>query len=462
MMNAAYREWEFGVMERFLRNKEEVPIDFYLKDDVDCRRCYRCHNQYYADNDFIIVYLEDIKEPDKKGGKGYSLLLDFFTFLDYTRFAEEINGVPRGYDDNNEWKDKYLPRSTFFIIENYRATDKLERGKHYYLNLWNLRNTELKRSPEGQNGFPIMGILPLPDVEVNNENKDATLLYMTMPLTYPQIVFSSLQHNEGYYGQADLVINMLKVWNVGQGNYNELLTDNNPYLIYDAGTDVFGNGVAAYKCKLLDELKNGLPMFVLSHWHADHYSLLFALENNDLRRIQYYLLPSYVKNLSVFLLVARLILIGARVDMVKLPFSNKWESIGMKNMTLFANRYDTGSTNDSGLSLFVKGAKGNAMLPGDCKYSLAEDETNECLKEAEMEKDLCLVIPHHGGKAGKSVTFNVPNANVVEGIVSVGDPNRYKHPNDEVMKNIKKFVPKIRMTMTPADLNGDDHIFVEL
>ena len=66
MMNAAYREWEFGVMERFLRNKEEVPIDFYLKDDVDCRRCYRCHNQYYADNDFIIVYLEDIKEPDKK------------------------------------------------------------------------------------------------------------------------------------------------------------------------------------------------------------------------------------------------------------------------------------------------------------------------------------------------------------------------------------------------------------
>lgn len=44
MMNAAYREWEFGVMERYLRDREDEPIDFYLKDECDCRSCCRCHN----------------------------------------------------------------------------------------------------------------------------------------------------------------------------------------------------------------------------------------------------------------------------------------------------------------------------------------------------------------------------------------------------------------------------------
>lgn len=453
MMNAAYREWEFGVMEHYLRDRKEALIDFYLKDECDCRRCYRCHNQYYADNDFIIVYLEDIVEQEDN--KGYRLLLDFFLFSDYTRFTEVVKGVPSDYDERNEWKDKYLPRSTFFIIENFRATDKPERGKHYYLNLWNLRNTELKRLPEGYHGFPVLGSLSLPDAQDNNKNKDATLLYLTMPLTYPQMVFSSLQNNVAYNGLADVEINRLKVWNVGQGNYNELMTSDSPYLIYDAGKDVFSKGgVKKHKCKLTGELKNGLPLFVLSHWHADHYSLLFALENKDLMRIQYYVFPSYVKNLSVFLFVTRLNLIGANVDMMKLPFSNKWESLGFKNITLFSNKYVSSNVNDSGLTLFVKGAKGNAMLPGDCKYTIAEGETNEAIeKMGAQNRDLCLVIPHHGGKAGKSVTYNVPEAKAIEGIVSVGENNGYGHPNDEVMKQIKTYVPKVRMTMDCGDID---------
>jgi beta-lactamase superfamily II metal-dependent hydrolase len=102
--------------------------------------------------------------------------------------------------------------------------------------------------------------------------------------------------------------------------------------------------------------------------------------------------------------------------------------------------------NDSGLTLFVKGANGNAMLPGDCKYTIAEGETNEAIeKMGAKNRDLCLVIPHHGGKAGKCVTYNVPEAKAIEGIVSVGENNGYGHPNDEVMKQIKTSVPKVRM-----------------
>ena len=147
-------------------------------------------------------------------------------------------------------------------------------------------------------------------------------------------------------------------------------------------------------------------------------------------------------------------LIGATVDMRKLPFTSKWESLGFKNFSLYSNKYVTSNVNDSGLTLFVKGANGNAMLPGDCKYTIAEGETNEAVeKMGAKNRDLCLVIPHHGGKAGKCVTYNVPEAKAIEGIVSVGENNGYGHPNDEVMKQIKTYVPKVRMTMDCGDID---------
>ena len=62
-------------------------------------------------------------------------------------------------------------------------------------------------------------------------------------------------------------------------------------------------------------------------------------------------------------------------------------------------------------------------------------------------------ISHHGGKAGKCVTYNVPAAKTIEGIVSVGKENGYGHPNGEVMKQIKTYVPKVRMTKDCGDID---------
>lgn len=104
----------------------------------------------------------------------------------------------------------------------------------------------------------------------------------------------------------------------------------------------------------------------------------------------------------------------------------------------------------------MKGTNGNAMLPGDCKYAIAEGKTNEAIERMKARnRDLCLVIPHHGGKAGKSVTYNVPEAKTIEGIVSVGEDSKkkYGHPNDEVMKLIKTHVPKVRMTKDSGDID---------
>jgi len=63
-----------------------------------------------------------------------------------------------------------------------------------------------------------------------------------------------------------------------------------------------------------------------------------------------------------------------------------------------------------------------------------------------------LVIPHHGGRAGKE-TYSISNAKKIEGIVSVGPTNTYGHPNAIVMGKIGLFLrPNIEMTMIHGDI----------
>ena len=195
---------------------------------------------------------------------------------------------------------------------------------------------------------------------------------------------------------------------------------------------------------------------MLSHWHTDHYSLLFAESDSNLKRMQQCVFPSYVKNLSVFLFIARLNLLGVKVLMKKLPYKNFWVKLPVnKTVTVYANRYVHSCVNNSGLTLFVQGPNNNAMLSGDCRYRLVESQANDSIVVSTKESQKhYLVIPHHCGEAG-AVSYIVPNAKTIEGIVSVGKTGRHGHPNEEIRKKIEKFVNAIEMT---KDLKGVDWI----
>ena len=474
MKNASYREWEFEFMGKYFHEGTRLSIDEYYRSSGGLGWSERVEGQYNGDPDFIIVYLEDFlcENPNQKGddesGKEYRLLLDFFTISDYIRFQERIGNKISHDKERNE---DYILRSTFFTIDNYKTKDKPIKGAHYYLNLYEMEGVQLNPDKEIAGGFPLLYSFLLQSNEEKGRTTNDRLLYLTQPLIYPQYVFSRFHHLEAPLTITKVEKADLLVWNVGQGNFNEIRIggkDGIPYVLYDAGSDVLREKkqFSERKSMLTDRLmKEKLPLFVLSHWHTDHYSLLFAQSDDMLRSIQNYAMPAYVKNLSVFLLIARLYMLGiSHIDMVKLPFSSRWEGEKInENLMLFANRYEHNKVNDSGLTLFVKGPHGNAMLPGDCKYTIAEGETNEAIeKMGAKNRNLCLVIPHHGGNAGKCVTYNVSKAKAIEGIVSVGEKNGYGHPKEEVMEKIKGFVPKVRMTMKKEDLNGGDHIFVEL
>ena len=142
--------------------------------------------------------------------------------------------------------------------------------------------------------------------------------------------------------------------------------------------------------------------------------------------------------------------------MKKLPHKSLWVKLPVnKKVTVYANRYVHSCVNNSGLTLFVQGRNNNAMLSGDCRYRLVERQANDSIMVLMKDgQKHYLVIPHHCGEAG-AVSYIVPNAKTIEGIVSVGRTGRHGHPNEEIRKKIEKFVNAIEMT---KDLKGVDRI----
>lgn len=457
-MNAGFREWDFLMMEHFLQSKE----DFYryfngLRNERD--ELSRRYGHYYPRPDFIIVYMEDYIGDDEQG---YSLLLDFFTPFDYLSFLDTFRNII--IKDEHKWDDfnSIVPKSTFFRINGFKMEDEPEKGAHYYLDLRKLSESNPNVEPGKQAEFPLLCVMTLPQRNQTEQLDNTTLLYQTRPLIYPQWLFSSLNHITRLKDIPDNEKMELMVWDVDQGNFNEVSVGGepgNPYVIFDAGTEVLNDSVPFYSLlqKLNGEIaKAEIPLFVLSHWHTDHYSLLFAESDSNLKRIMQCVFPSYVKNLSVFLFLVRLDLLGVKVLMKALPYKKPWVKQQLsKNVTLYANKYVHSCMNNSGLTLFVQGPNNNAMLPGDCRYRLAESQANDSITMAMTDDQKhYLVIPHHCGEAG-AVSYHVPNAKDIEGIVSVGRTGRHGHPNEEIKKKIEKFVKHIVMT---KDLMGEDRI----
>lgn len=462
MRNSVFRDFDFKAMEDYLHYGGEKPVADFFKYHFACDRIGDCRYYCYPHNDYIIVYLEDYQITEE--GE-YKLLLDFFTLHDYTSFINVFRGAVESNRRDDDALSTIIPRSTFFQIENYKHLEGLKRKSHYYLNLWGLEERLSTITSGREEGFPLLFNIRLGRRNKRGGQKGAPLLYLTDDLIYPQWVFSSLQNAIVLPEIQAFKYAQLKVWNVDQGNFNEVTFDKKTCVIYDAGTEIYGGTMpfCTLLKKLQDELdKNVLPLFVLSHWHTDHYSLLFALRNNYLEKIEKCVFPSYVKNLSVYNFIVRLKMLGVDVKMVYMPFVDAWMKVaGNDNFRLYANKYYHSNPNNSGLNLFVCGKTNNAMLPGDCRYALAEAQTNDSiLYEMGESRAHYLVVPHHCGDAGK-VTYRIKNASKVNGIVSVGE-NTHGHPNETVLKQLKTFVPEVKLTMNEADRNGRDCIWVKL
>lgn len=239
----------------------------------------------------------------------------------------------------------------------------------------------------------------------------------------------------------------LVVRNIGQGNWNELIFKDQIELVFDCGTiyttkreqilRMIGNRNFEYQ--------KSKPIFILSHWDVDHYHFLLGFDDNTINSVSAFIYRGEIPNLTArkalgrFRILNRSALFPLSAVLPKLPkkSSTELEIIDLtgNGNILLQNAYKNRSRNKSGIGLTIRKSSVSIILSGDYDYSQISDYILPILN---YECYHYLVVPHHGGKAGKFI-YNTSSKNLLkQAIISVGaNPYNPRHPHSENITSLR-------------------------
>lgn len=384
---------------------------------------------------YIIVYLSDYIKTEN----GYDLCLDFYLPSDLIRFFRVFNlELP-----NIQGERENIRLGTFFKILSYTndgAQIKLQRGTHYFLNVGQLKeNSELiENDSRWNNNSQYFAQLKMKGGTPYNLFRRAGNLH------YPLEIFTALQNNDlsivkPNSKNIDLIVN-----NVGQGNWNQINVDDKPYIMYDMGMTCITNKTWSSNVlsKHLKSFLDDIPLLVISHWHEDHYNILLEMNDFQKNKFKKVICPSLIVNLSALNIISYFWLNPhTQLYITKYSVSKPYTISINKDIDLYIHKF-TFNMNNGGNILVVKGHNSNVILTGDSYYSnLKNIIRNSVLNLAKTY----LVVPHHGGYAGRSM-YPANGFKCPEAIISVGSNNSYKHPSLSVINKLSKIFTKVSRT----------------
>jgi hypothetical protein len=241
----------------------------------------------------------------------------------------------------------------------------------------------------------------------------------------------------------------LLVKNVGQGNWNELYSNKKCEFIYDIGTSMF------YSREKVIEMSSGShsmikadkPGLIVSHWDIDHYHCLFAMDDDVIKSFGFIICPSFSPTLS-----SRLILSKFKQLCSNNLFTFEFEKSDLKTsfnplapfkrgkIIFFFGHYHR-DRNKCGVVIAINLQNKGAILTGDHFYN----QISNCVLPELNSLTHCLIVPHHGGKAGDFDYKLNPYQKVTEAVISVG-LNPYGHPSESNITQLKKIGFKIYQT----------------
>jgi beta-lactamase superfamily II metal-dependent hydrolase len=225
------------------------------------------------------------------------------------------------------------------------------------------------------------------------------------------------------------------VRNVGQGNWDEINEDDKTKVVFDAGASMYATrtdirNIIGYRANKYSTEKPGL---ILSHWDKDHYHSLVGMTDAELANFSFFICRDRVPNLTSRILFGRIIAAIGTANTYTIPAEPRTTRGGHTHLIplmpvtsqfMIYNAQYHKNRNISGLVVSLKTKSSSIILSGDCHY---EQIFVDVLHHLDYKHKHHLVVPHHGGKAGKYI-YNLPrNVTPDKAIISVG-PNNYGHP----------------------------------
>ena len=116
----------------------------------------------------------------------------------------------------------------------------------------------------------------------------------------------------------------------------------------------------------------------------------------------------------------------------KIPYYNCINELNINdNKLYFLNNKDYGNENDNSSVIYTELDNYKFLFMGDVGVEVEEDIIEKYnLKDIDVLK-----VGHHGSKTSSSKNF-INEINPNYSIISVGENNRYGHPNDSVLNNL--------------------------
>ncbi len=127
----------------------------------------------------------------------------------------------------------------------------------------------------------------------------------------------------------------------------------------------------------------------------------------------------------------------------KIPLSQiSQTTIKMKDWNFyFLNDQDSTNENEDSLITYIRIKDRNILLTGDA----GEESENHLLQEYNLPKMDILKVGHHGSKNSSSEQF-IKKIKPKYALISAGIKNRFHHPHQETLENLKKYHSNIFTT----------------
>ena len=221
-------------------------------------------------------------------------------------------------------------------------------------------------------------------------------------------------------------ISYIKMIDVGQGD-SILIHSNKESILIDTGGKVSSN-TSITENTIIPILKSlgikRIKYLILTHGDYDHMG-------ESLNLIENFKVKTVIFNVGNYnYLEQELIKI---LNKKKIPYYQNIEELSLNKNTLYflnTKLYDNENDNSSVIYTSIKNNK--ILLMGDAGVDVEE----ELIKKYELKNIDILKVGHHGSKTSSSKEF-VNYINPKISLISVGQDNKFNHPNKEVLEVLK-------------------------